>query len=335
MLTSTQTRTLKDKQSSTKTAFSKKLEEHGSNTLRSKLRTVQVNMGKLCNQACLHCHVDAGPTKTRENMTEKTVERLLSLLQKSEVETVDITGGAPELNPNFRSFVKALRGLNIHVMDRCNLTVLSEPGQEDTAAFLAEHQVEVVASLPCYSSDNVDAQRGDGVFKASIKGLQMLNALGYGSPKGPQLNLVYNPIGASLPPEQTLLEKDYKKRLQEDFGIAFNHLYCITNMPIKRFLFDLKRQGKEAEYRQLLLDAFNPHSLDQLMCRQMVSVGWDGGLYDCDFNQMLQLPLGGWTTSIWDVEELDSLAGGHIAVGEHCFGCTAGSGSSCGGSLTG
>jgi radical SAM/Cys-rich protein len=315
--------------------FEQALADNGINALsRPTPTTLQVNLGKRCNQACRHCHVDAGPTRT-EAMSLRTMDRVLYVLERSPaIHTLDITGGAPELHPHFRHIVTEARALGRHVMDRCNLTVLSETGQEDTANFLATNQVEVVASLPCYSPDNVNKQRGTGVFAASIRGLQSLNALGYGNTdRGPKLNLVYNPLGASLPPEQAGLEEAYTERLQKDFGIQFNNLYTITNMPIARFKADLSRSGKLPVYMDLLREKFNPASVQHVMCRDLVSVSYDGGLYDCDFNQMLELPIGSAQQSIWDVESLDELSDANIVTADHCLGCTAGAGSSCGGAL--
>ncbi len=296
---------------------------------------LQVNLGKLCNQACRHCHVDAGPKRT-EVMDARTVDRLIELLEGApEVDLVDLTGGAPELNPQFRRLVAAARSLGKRVIDRCNLTVLFEPGQEDLVEFLAEQGVEVTASLPCYSEKNVDKQRGGGVFDKSIEGLRQLNAAGFGIDRGLVIDLVYNPGGPFLPPDQAGLEADYKIRLRDDFGIEFSHLITITNMPISRFLHDLERDGKREEYEEVLLQAFNPGTVEGLMCRHLVSVDWEGRLYDCDFNQMLELPLldrvGART--LWDVESIRELGRRLIAVAPHCFGCTAGSGSSCGGTL--
>ena len=316
--------------------FEQLLADNGLNALSrpTKPTTLQVNLGKRCNQACRHCHVDAGPTRT-EAMSLRTMDRVLWLLERSpRIHTLDITGGAPELHPHFRHLVAEARGLGRHVMDRCNLTVLGETGQEDTADFLAAHQVEVVASLPCYGPDNVNQQRGTDVFAASIRSLQTLNALGYGqSDRGLKLNLVYNPLGDSLPPDQAGLEHAYTERLQEDFGIQFNHLFTITNMPIARFKEDLSRSGKLPGYMGLLKDKFNPASVQRVMCRDLVSVSYDGGLYDCDFNQMLDLPIGAAQQSIWDVESFNHLSNAKIATGDHCLGCTAGTGSSCGGAL--
>lgn len=307
---------------------------HLSPLTRTRIETVQINLGKLCNQTCNHCHVEAGPGKIRENMAKETVDRILDLIAKTPgIRTVDLTGGAPELNPNFRNLVRRVRQLGISVIDRCNLTVLFEKGQEDTAQFLRDHEVEVTASLPCYSSANVDAQRGDGVFAKSIRGLQMLNRLGYGVEGGLSLNLVYNPVGPSLPPAQQNLEKTYKERLKADFNIEFSRLFCITNMPIKRFRRDLERQGKLDSYLELLVEKFNPAAVEAIMCRTMVSIGWDGKLFDCDFNQMLEMQLQGNLADIWSVESFESLVRKNIAVADHCYGCTAGAGSSCGGTI--
>lgn len=317
------------------TPWHRTLADHGLPPLvRAAAQTLQINVGKRCNQTCRHCHVDAGPRRT-ESMTRDTAARLVWLLkQNPSLQIVDITGGAPELNENFRDLVRAAKGVQRHVIDRCNLTVLQEPGQEDTASFLADHDVEIVASLPCYSRDNVEKQRGEGVFSRSIEALQELNSLGYGQPDtGLLLNLVYNPLGASLPPSQESLEAAYKARLSEDFGIVFNHLYTVTNMPISRFARDLARQGKQQEYMDLLVQSFNPAATPHLMCRTQLSVGWDGSLYDCDFNQMLEIPLGSHPQTVWDIDSVDSLAGQAIAVGAHCLGCTAGAGSSCGGAV--
>ena len=301
---------------------------------RTALKTLQVNVGKLCNQACHHCHVEAGPKRT-EIMSVKTANRVLELLRETPgVETVDVTGGAPELCPSFRPIVQEARRLGLTVIDRCNLTVLYEKGQEDTADFLAANRVKVVASLPCYSKENVDKQRGRGVFDKSIRGLQLLNRLGYATPgSGLELDLVYNPLGDFLPPEEKGLEATYKRELSELFGIEFNRLYSITNMPIKRFLEDLLRNHKLDHYMTVLANAFNPRAAEGIMCRSLVSVGWDGQLYDCDFNQMLDIPLAGAKSTIWDRESFANLSTS-IEFGDHCYGCTAGAGSSCGGSIT-
>lgn len=302
---------------------------------RRTLGTLQVNVGKLCNQACNHCHVDAGPKRT-ENMELRTVERILELLKKEPgIQTVDITGGAPELNPHFRLLVAEVRKMKKEVIDRCNITVLFEKGQEDTAVFLRDQGVQIVASLPCYTKANVDRQRGNGVFKKSIEGLRLLNHLGYGKPgSGLMLNLVYNPGGPDLPGSQQGLETDYKRELSAEFDLHFNHLFTITNMPIKRFLQALEREHKLEEYMQLLLDHFNPEAAMGVMCRELVSVGWDGLIHDCDFNQMLEIPVAGKRTTLWDIDSLSDLSRGAIAFDNHCYGCTAGAGSSCGGALS-
>lgn len=313
--------------------FEAALQEHHIELRRNAIKTLQVNIGKRCNQACLHCHVESGPTRT-ENMELETVDRLLQLLKREpQIHTVDITGGAPELNPHFRHFVSEIRKMGKEVIDRCNLTVLFEPGQEDTAEFLAKNDVQIVASLPCYKEDNVDAQRGKGVFGKSISALEKLNALGYGQKEsGRVLNLVYNPVGEHLPPAQDALEAQYHAHLKDTFGIVFNHLFTITNMPIKRYAYMLERNGKMEDYMQLLIDNFNPQAARGVMCTEMVSIGWDGQMYDCDFNQMLEIPLNRKSRSVWDIENLRDIES-DIAVGSHCFGCTAGAGSSCGGAL--
>ncbi len=313
--------------------FEDALETHQKQLVRGPITIVQVNIGKRCNQACHHCHVESGPLRT-ENMEAHTVDRLIELLADApDVTCVDITGGAPEMNPHFRRFVSAIRAMDKQVIDRCNLTILSEPGHETTAAFLAEQQVTVVASLPCYSAGNVDTQRGNGVFEKSIRALQNLNALGYAQADSPlTLDLVYNPVGQHLPPPQAQLHNDYQQRLLDDFGIRFNALYTLTNMPIKRFAHQLEREGKLAEYMQLLIDNFNPSAVDHLMCRQQISVGYDGQLYDCDFNQMLEIPAGDLPQTLWSINHLDDISRA-IAVDDHCYACTAGAGSSCGGTL--
>ncbi len=316
--------------------FSDVLDEHAFLLERRRLTTLQVNVGKLCNQTCRHCHVEAGPTRT-EQMTRRTAERVVELMDlpgAEDLDLVDITGGAPELSPQFRFLAGEARSRGLRVIDRCNLTVLFEPGQEDTAGFLRDHRVEVVASLPCYSSENVTRQRGEGVFAKSIEALQLLNSLGYGQEgTGLVLDLVYNPVGAFLPPDQEELQSDYKERLLADFGILFNRLYTITNMPVKRFLYDLKHSHGLEEYMTLLVNSFNLQAAENVMCRDLVSIGWEGTVYDCDFNQMLEMPVPGPRRSIWDLDSLDEFNRGPIAVADHCFGCTAGAGSSCGGSL--
>jgi radical SAM/Cys-rich protein len=316
--------------------FAAALEAHGFAGLRRlPPTTLQVNVGKRCNQACHHCHVDAGPKRT-EVMSEAVAARIVTLLERHpSIELVDVTGGAPELAPCFRGLVSHARRLGRRVIDRCNLTVLLEAGQEDLADFLAAHGVEIVASLPCYGPENVNAQRGPGVFEKSIEALRVLNGLGYGAPGSVlRLDLVYNPVGAHLPPPQAQLEADYRDQLSARFGVVFHHLLTITNMPINRFAEQLARAGDAGRYMALLVSHFNPATVDGLMCRTLVSVGYDGRLYDCDFNQMLELPLGArsWRT-IWDVDDLTALAGARVATGPHCFGCTAGAGSSCAGVL--
>lgn len=316
-------------------SFGATLRLHGFDALhRERIETVQVNVGKVCNQACHHCHVEAGPKRT-ESMTRETAERVLQLLRNTpDVATVDITGGAPELNANFRLLAKESRLLGKQVIDRCNLTILLEHGQEDLLEFLRDHQVDVIASLPCYTAENVDKQRGHGVFERSIRALRLLNQAGYGRPgSGLNLDLVFNPGGASLPPPQEALEREYKQHLREDFGIEFGRLFTITNMPIRRFSDYLVRIGKQEHYSKLLADSFNPSTVNRVMCRSLISVSWDGRLYDCDFNQMLEIP-NARRLSLWDIDSFDSLNHDDIQVGDHCFGCTAGTGSSCGGQLT-
>lgn len=300
---------------------------------RAQLETLQVNLGYLCNQQCLHCHVDASPRR-KEIMTAKTVSDVLKFLQQKNIKTLDLTGGAPEMNPEFCSLVKQATAMGVHVIDRCNLTILLEQGYEEMAAFLAEHKVEVVASMPCYLEENVDAQRGKGVFDQSINGMKLLNAQGYGRDETLPLNLVYNPQGINLPPAQEQLEQDYKKELKQRFGILFNHLYTITNMPIKRFGSTLLSKGLFDEYMQTLKDSYNSDSLANVMCRTTLSVDWKGYVYDCDFNQMLELPAGlsAEKKHINDLLQSD-LTGEGIAIMDHCYGCTAGQGSSCGGAL--
>jgi radical SAM/Cys-rich protein len=294
--------------------------------------TIQVNVGKLCNQACHHCHVDAGPRRT-ERMTRETAERVIEVLAANpRVGTIDITGGAPELNPNFAMIVTRARAMGRKVIVRCNLTVTLEPGMDWLVEFYRRSTVELVCSLPCYTAENTDRQRGAGVFDKSIAALRNLNAAGFG--RGAlRLDLVYNPIGASLPPPQAELEAQYRDELARNFGIVFDRVLTITNMPIARFANQLSAGGNHAAYMSLLVNHFNPATVDALMCRDLVSVGWDGRLYDCDFNQMLEIPLGGVVSTIWDVDDVGKLAGAPIATGSHCFGCTAGAGSSCGGAI--
>ena len=304
---------------------------------RARLETLQVNLGYRCNQSCLHCHVNAGPNRT-EAMDGETVDLVLEVLRARGLTTLDVTGGAPELNPHFRRLVRAARALGVRVMDRCNLTILSEPGQEDLAAFLAGQGVEVVASLPCYSAANVDRQRGDGVFERSIAALQQLNALGYGADgSGLVLDLVYNPQGPSLPPPQAALEADYKRELMTHFGVRFNRLFALANMPIQRFGSTLVSKGQFAGYMALLRGAHRDENLPGVMCRSLLSVDWQGWLHDCDFNQMLGLPAalpGRPRAHLRDLLHSDP-QGQAIRVADHCWGCTAGQGSSCGGALDG
>ncbi|MDM7951714.1 MAG: arsenosugar biosynthesis radical SAM protein ArsS [Cyanobium sp. CZS 25K] len=302
---------------------------------RGRLDTLQVNLGYRCNQSCSHCHVNAGPSRT-EMMDPQTIALVPAVLRARGLTSLDLTGGAPELHPEFRALVRQARALGASVIDRCNLTILSEPGQEDLASFLAHEQVKVVASLPCYSADNVDRQRGDGVFARSLSGLRQLNALGYGDPSsGLELDLVYNPQGPNLPPPQAALEADYRRELADRFGLRFNRLFTITNMPIQRFAAVLRQQGQLESYMAQLRQHHNPANLAQVMCRTTLSVDWQGFLYDCDFNQMLGLPAGSGRprAHLRQLLEQDP-EGERIAVAEHCFGCTAGAGSSCGGALS-
>jgi radical SAM/Cys-rich protein len=306
---------------------------------RSRVETLQVNLGYRCNQSCLHCHVNAGPTRT-EMMSRDTLADVLVFVQVSSIKSLDITGGAPELHPDFRELVSRARALGIQVIDRCNLTILVEPGQGDLAQFLAGNRVQVIASLPCYTEELVDRQRGKGVYDKSIQGLKMLNALGYGAAgSGLELNLVYNPQGPSLPPAQDQLEADYKRVLGERFGVVFNRLFTLANMPIQRFGSTLVTKGQFNEYMRLLHGAHREENLEAVMCRTLLSVDWQGYVYDCDFNQMLGLPLslegekrGQERPRLSDLIARE-LAGNPIAVRDHCYGCTAGQGSSCGGAL--
>jgi len=302
---------------------------------RSRLDTLQVNLGYRCNQSCLHCHVNAGPSRN-EMMNAQTVDQVIAFIRVSRLATLDITGGAPELNPQFRALVLAARSLGVATIDRCNLTVLEQPGQEDLAPFLAENQVEVTASLPCYLEENVDRQRGPGVFESSIRALRALNDLGYGQPgMDLRLNLVFNPQGPVLPPDQTTLESAYREELEKRFGIVFTRLFSLTNMPIQRFGSMLVSKHLFDPYLQLLRESFNPSNLEAVMCRSLVSVDWEGWIYDCDFNQMLGVPLelrGKPQVHISELTRAD-LDDNPIAVLNHCYGCTAGQGSSCGGAL--
>ena len=314
--------------------FNETLRQHNLSPLtRAGLSELQVNLGYLCNQACEHCHVEAGPKRT-EMMTAQTMDKILDWAAHNDIRHADLTGGAPELIPGFRRFVDGLLELDIAVTSRCNLTVLFEPGQTDLAQWYAERKVRLVCSLPCYTAENVEAQRGKGVFGKSIKALNALNRYGYGRSSELVVDLVYNPIGPTLPPSQAGLERDYKVRLKDDFGIDFNNLLTIANLPINRFEHYLKRTGQLDSYQQLLVDNFNPATVEPLMCRHLLSVDWQGYLYDCDFNQMLKLPLAAsGRKQLWEITRAQ-LENAPIALGKHCFGCTAGAGSSCGGALT-
>lgn len=299
---------------------------------RDALTVLQVNLGYLCNLSCLHCHVNAGPTR-KELMDKSTIDQLLAFIDRQDITTLDLTGGAPEMNPHFEYFITQARQRGLTVIDRCNLTILEEPAYRHLAEFLAQNKVQIVASLPCYSSDNVDAQRGDGVFDASISVLQHLNTLGYGTEL--ELNLVYNPQGAQLPPDQAQLEREYKSHLFDHFGIVFSRLLTITNMPIKRFGSTLISKGQFDGYMDVLKSSFKASNLDELMCKSQLSVDWQGFVYDCDFNQMLGLPAGIDVNKRHISECLDvDFKQQRITIADHCYGCTAGSGSSCGGSLT-
>jgi len=302
---------------------------------RRTLETLQVNLGYKCNQACLHCHVNAGPTRT-EMMDQPTIEIVLRYLESSRVAVLDLTGGAPELNLHFRDLVTRARALGTKVMDRCNLTILEEPGQENLAEFLAANKVEITASLPCYLEENVNKQRGDGVFEKSIRGLHRLNNLGYGiAGSGLILNLVYNPQGSSLPPAQEELEQQYRRHLFDEYSVSFNHLFTLTNMPIQRFGSTLISKGQFNDYMHTLRSSYREENLKSVMCRSLISVDWQGYIYDCDFNQMLGLPLVHGTRHKLKLDDLigRDLEGNPIVVRDHCFGCTAGQGSSCGGAL--
>jgi len=319
--------------------FEQVLADHGRLPLRATgLEVLQINLGKLCNQTCLHCHVDAGPDR-RESMSRETAEACFDVLRRSDIPMLDITGGAPEMNPHFRWLVAEARGLGRRVIDRCNLTILIVPGFEDLSEFLAEHQVEIVASLPCYLQENVDRQRGDHVFQRSLEALRRLNALGYGQPDSSlSLTLVFNPTGPTLPPDQQQLEAVYRRELRARYKIEFTRLFTITNLPISRFLDDLLQSGQFDAYMHKLVEAFNPTTVDGLMCRTMLSVDWQGNLSDCDFNQMLGVPLAsGLPRNIDEFNDatLAQLANRRIVTGQHCFGCTAGAGSSCQGSVVG
>lgn len=314
--------------------FAGKLVEHNLTLRRDKPTVLQINVGKLCNITCVHCHVNAGPGR-KEIMTRQTVDKILDWLEPTEIPVVDLTGGAPEMIPDFKYLISEVKNQKQprHIIDRCNLVILLEPGYEDLAQFMADYQVEVVASMPCYKPENVNAQRGEGVFDGSIKGLQMLNQLGYGSDPNLPLHLVYNPVGAYLPPDQSELEAEYKVELEKHFGIIFNQLYTITNLPISRFLSYLKRNGKLEEYMTILADSFNPNAVAGLMCRYTINVGWQGDVFDCDFNQMLDMPMENRKSRyLWELD-WQELEGRPIHLGQHCYGCTAGAGSTCGGAI--
>ena len=316
--------------------FAQKLAAHSLSLRRTRPEILQVNVGKICNLTCIHCHVNAGP-KRKEIMTGETIDRVIAWLDRTDIPIVDLTGGAPEMIPDFRYFIERVRALSVwrKIIDRCNLTILLESGYEDLAEFLAEKKVEIIASMPCYTPDNVNAQRGEGVFEGSIKALQLLNSLGYGIAADLPLHLVYNPVGAFLPGPQTELEADYKRELKQHFGIVFNNLYTLANLPIARFASYLRHNDKLAEYMQLLADAFNPATVEGLMCRNTISVGWRGEVYDCDFNQQLDMQwqnCEGAGLFLWDIDPGD-IDNREIMTGDHCFGCTAGAGSSCGGAI--
>jgi len=314
--------------------FSDRLSAEGLQLRRSRPEILQVNVGKLCNLTCVHCHVNAGPGR-KEIMSRETIDRIIDWLAKTDIPTVDLTGGAPEMIPDFRYLIEHVKSLqpHRHIIDRCNLTILLERSYEDLAAFLARNKVEIIASMPCYTPENVNAQRGEGVFEGSIAALQLLNSIGYGTDPDLPLHLIYNPVGAFLPPSQAELEDDYKRELEKHFGIVFNNLYTLTNLPIGRFASYLWHNNKLDEYMELLIQAFNPATIDGLMCRNTISVGWRGEVYDCDFNQQLGMQWNnGAPISLWDVDP-EKIENRQIMTGSHCFGCTAGAGSSCGGAI--
>jgi len=319
----------------TPSSFDQTLAAHGLALQRHRTTILQINVGKLCNLTCNHCHVNAGPGR-KEIMTRETINRVVGWLEKMDIPTVDLTGGSPEMIPDFRYLVERIKAIRpvCHIIDRCNLTILLWPGNEDLAQFLAKNQIEIVASMPCYSRENVDAQRGKGVFDDSVRALRLLNSLGYGTDPNLTLHLVYNPVGAKLPGPQAELEADYKAALKSHFGIVFNKLFTITNMPIARFASYLQRTGEYDSYRQLLADAFNPATVAGLMCRNTINISWQGEVFDCDFNQMLKMQ---WTDDqrrlfLWDIDP-EMFAQRPILTDAHCFGCVAGAGSSCGGAL--
>jgi len=327
-------KTIEKQRSTLMNRFSARLAAEDLQLRRARPEILQVNVGKLCNLTCVHCHVNAGP-KRKEIMTRETINRVIDWLAWTDIRTVDLTGGTPEMIPDFRYFIERVKELQPtrHVIDRCNLTILLERGYEALGEFFATNKVEIIASMPCYSAESVNAQRGEGVFEDSIAALQLLNSLGYGIDPDLPLHLVYNPVGAFLPPSQAELETDYKRELKKHFGIVFNNLYTLTNLPIGRFASYLRRNNKLDEYMHLLIQAFNPTTINGLMCRNTISVGWRGEVYDCDFNQQLGMQ---WTNGtpifLWDLDP-SKIDNREIMTGNHCFGCTAGAGSSCGGAI--
>ncbi|TDG34836.1 radical SAM/Cys-rich domain protein [Pedobacter changchengzhani] len=326
---------LEDKKLHSHASFKAKLVASDLYPLRANaVEILQINVGKMCNQVCKHCHVDAGPDR-KEIMTMETMQLCLAVLAHSSIKIVDLTGGAPEMNPNFRWFVTEIKKLNKHIIVRCNLTIiLANKKYHDLPTFFKQHDIEVVSSLPSFTKDRTDRQRGDGVFEDSIKALQMLNAVGYGvSEDNLQLNLVYNPAGAFLPPSQQALEIEFKDELFKNYGISFNNLFAITNMPISRYLDYLLSTGNYDSYMEKLVNAFNPAAIKNLMCRNTISVSWDGFLYDCDFNQMLELPVSPSNSRHLSDFNLNDLTNREIVIKQHCYGCTAGAGSSCGGEV--
>ena len=311
-------------------SFARVLQHHGLELRRTRARSLQLNLGKLCNQTCIHCHVGAGPGRT-EIMGPEVADRCIEWMRRHRPGIVDLTGGAPELCPEFRRLAVAAREFGAHVLVRCNLTVIFEPKQEDLPEFYRDHGLELVCSLPCYSARNVDFQRGEGVFEKSIRALRRFNELGYGLSDALSLTLIYNPVGPTLAPDQAKLEDAYRRELRGKFGIEFHRLYCVTNLPVARFELWLEKTGRLEEYHRLLLESFNPATVEGLMCRDTINVGWKGELFDCDFNQMLSMPMAG-RRYLWELDP-EELPGAGIATGRHCFGCTAGHGSSCGGAL--
>jgi len=329
LVTTTRTKT----ETARQRTFDQVLRDSALELRRDSMRILQINLGKLCNQTCIHCHVGAGPGR-REVMSEETADRVIEWMERYRPGTVDITGGAPELCPEFRRLTLAARSIGARVLVRCNLTVVFEEGQTDLPEFYRDNEVELICSLPCYTADNVDKQRGDGVFDRSIRALQKFNELGYGRDPKLVLTLVFNPLGPSLPPDEAQLQADYKRELAGHFGIVFNRLLALTNLPVTRFALWLKAQGKLEDYHQLLFEKFNCATVDGLMCRDTINVGWQGDLFDCDFNQMLDLDMGRQERRfLWDIDP-EALLGDPITTGRHCFGCTAGHGSSCDGAIS-